>query len=73
MSKVFKIRPKRIKRVNGTVLTPDMEVIVTTRIHTQNPFYNGAAEIREQYMRIYGFDYKKACCYPTDFTFEIID
>ena len=33
MSKVFKIRPKRIKRVNGTVLTPDMEVIVTTSNH----------------------------------------
>ena len=73
MSKVFKIRPKRIKRVNGTVLTPDMEVIVTTRIYTQNPFYNGAAEIREQYMRIYGFDYKKACCYPSDFEYEKLD
>ena len=26
MSKVFQIRPKRIKRSNGTVLTPDMVV-----------------------------------------------
>lgn len=31
MSKVFRITPKRIKRANGTVLTPEMEIIVTTR------------------------------------------
>jgi len=30
MSKVFRITPKRIKRVNGTVLTPDMVITVTT-------------------------------------------
>ena len=24
MSKVFQVKPKRIKRSNGTVLTPDM-------------------------------------------------
>ncbi len=29
--KVFRIIPKRIKRTNGQVLTPDMEVTVTTR------------------------------------------
>ena len=52
---------------------PKIQLIGTTRIHTQNPFYNGAAEIREQYMRIYGFDYKKACCYPTDFDYEKLD
>ena len=32
--KVFRITPKRIKRVNGQVLTPDMEITVTTRSHT---------------------------------------
>ena len=26
---VFRITPKRIKRSNGTVLTPDMEITVT--------------------------------------------
>lgn len=57
--KVFRIRPKRIKRTNGTVLTPDMEVTVTTRMHTNDPFYNGGQEVAEMYMRIYGFDYKK--------------
>lgn len=30
MSKVFQIIPKRTKRVNGTVLTPEMMVTVTT-------------------------------------------
>ena len=34
MSKVFQVKPKRIKRVNGTVLTPEMTVTVTTSHHT---------------------------------------
>ena len=70
--KVFRITPKRIKRVNGLVLTPDMEITVTTRSHTYDPFYNGAKEIQEQYMRMYGFDYKKSCCTKGDFDFEIL-
>ena len=61
MSKVFRITPKRAKRSNGQVLTPDMSITVTTRSHTTTPFYNGAVEIKEQYMRMYQFDYKKAC------------
>ena len=72
MAKVFKVTPKRIKRVNGLVLTPDMVVIVTTQQHTSNPFSNGAKEIKETYMRIYGFDYQKANCYPSDFSFEVL-
>ena len=67
------IWPKRIKRSNGTVLTPDMEVTVTTLQHTTTPFYNGAKELQEVYMRIYAFDYKKACCYPSDFEFRKLD
>ena len=59
MSKVFRITPKRVKRSNGQVLTPDMSITVTTRSHTTTPFYNGAVEIKEQYMRMYQFDYKK--------------
>lgn len=50
MSKVFKITPKRIKRSNGLVLTPEMTVVVTTLQHTVNPFYNGAKEVHEAYM-----------------------
>lgn len=50
MNKVFRVTPKRIKRANGTMLTPEMGITVTTRIHTTDPFYNGAEEIKEQYM-----------------------
>ena len=53
MSKVFKVWPKRVKRVNGTVLTPEMVIVVTTKIHVSNPFSNGAQEIKDTYMRIY--------------------
>ena len=65
---VFRITPKRIKRSNGTVLTPDMEITVTVNNFT-DPFYNGAKEIQQMYMRIYGFDYKKANCHKSDFDF----
>jgi len=34
MSKVFQVKPKRLKRSNDTVLTPDMVVRVTTMQHT---------------------------------------
>ena len=59
--------------INGTVLTPDMVVTVTTMQHTATPFYNGAKEVQEAYMRIYAFDYKKACCNPNDFEFVKLD
>ena len=70
MSKVFRITPKRTKRTNGQVLTPEMTITVTTRSHTTTPFYNGAVEIKDQYMRMFQFDYKKACCSASDFVFE---
>ena len=73
MSRVFKVWPKRVKRVNGTVLTPEMVIVVTTKIHVSNPFSNGAQEIKETYMRIYQFDYKKANCYQTDFNYVALD
>lgn len=73
MSKVFRITPKRIKRYNGTVLTPDMVITVATRQHTTDPFYNGAQEIQEQYMRMFQFDYKRACCSKYDFDFVKLD
>lgn len=73
MSKVFRVTPKRIKRTNATILTPEMSIVVTTRQHTDNPFYNGASEIKEQYMRQYNFDYKKACCSANDFNYEKLD
>lgn len=73
MSKVFRLTPKRIKRVNGQVLTPEMSIVVTTRMSTSTPFYNGAEEVKEQYMRMFGFDYKKACCGQSDFEVEKLD
>lgn len=73
MSKVFRVTPRRIKRSNGTVLTPEMSVTVTTALHTTNPFYNGAKEIQEAYMRLYAFDYRKACCTQNDFEFVKLD
>ena len=73
MSKVFRITPKRIKRVNGTVLTPDMVITVTTRQHTSDPFNNGAVEIQEQYMRMFQFDYNRANCSKYDCDFIKLD
>ena len=73
MSRVFQVKPKRLKRSNGTVLTPEMVVTVTTMQHTATPFYNGAKEVQEAYMRLYAFDYKKACCNPNDFEFIKLD
>ena len=73
MSRVFKVTPKRVKRTNGTILTPEMEVTVTTQTHTSDPFYNGAKELKEAYMRMYGFDYQKACCSKNDFDFKKLD
>ena len=73
MSKVFRITPRRVKRVNNTVLTPEMSLIVTLNSHSSTPFYNGAKEVQEAYMRMYGFDYKKACCSANDFSFEKLD
>lgn len=58
MGNVFRVRPVRVKRANGQVLTPDMEITVTTQSYTSDPFYNGAKEIQEQYMRMYQFDYR---------------
>ena len=70
--KFFKVTPKRIKRANGTVLTSEMTVTVTTQMHTSTPFYNGAKEVAEAYMRLYGYEYKKACCNANDFDFKAL-
>lgn len=73
MGRVFAVRPKRIKRTHGQVLTPEMEITVTTKSYTCDPFYNGAKEIQELYMRMYQFDYKKSCCSKADFEFKQLD
>lgn len=73
MSRVFQVTPKRIKRTNGTVLTPEMTVTVTTKANSANPFANGAKELQGAYMRLYNFDYKKANCNAGDFEFKAQD
>lgn len=73
MSKVFQVVPKRIKRVNCTVLTPEMSVIVTTNQHPTTLFYNGAIELQAAYARQYGFDYRKAGCSANDFDYKKLD
>jgi hypothetical protein len=70
---VFKVTPKQIKKTNGTVLTPEMSIIVTTKSATSDPFYNGAKEIKEAYLRLYRFDYPKACCNKNDFDIVKLD
>lgn len=44
--KAFRITPKRIRRSNGQVLTPEMSVVVSTNL--SNPFNNGATEVAEE-------------------------
>ena len=73
MSRVFQLNRKAIKRSNGAVVTPEVVVTVTTMQRTFNPFYNGAKEVQAAYMRLYAFDYKKACCNPNDFEFKKLD
>ncbi|MCE5177998.1 MAG: DUF6140 family protein [Porphyromonadaceae bacterium] len=73
MAKAFRITPERIKRANGTVLTPEMTITVTTQQHTTNPFYYGANEIKEAYIRLFRFDFQKANCNKNDFDVEQLD
>lgn len=46
MGRVFAVCPKRVKRTNGQVLTPDMEITVTTLQYTSDPFYRGEGDTR---------------------------
>ena len=73
MSKVYRITPKAIHRTNNTVLTPEMEIIVTLERHTSDPFYNGAKEIKAMYMDRYGFDYERANATKSWFDYERLD
>ena len=73
MPKVFRITPKATHRANGTVLTPEMEIIVTLEHSTFDPFYNGAKEIQAMYMDKYGFDYRRANATKAWFDYEYLD
>lgn len=41
-------------------------------MHSTTPFANGAKEVVEAYMRIYGYDYKKACCSANNFEYQVL-
>lgn len=73
MSKVYRITPKATHRTNNTVLTPEMEIIVTLERHSSDPFYNGAKEIKAMYMDRYGFDYERENATKAWFDYERLD
>ncbi len=51
-----------------------MEVVVTTNNYTNNPFNSLTIDqVIDTYKRIYGFDYRKCSCMPTDFDFYPLD
>lgn len=70
--KVFRVWPKRIRRANGEILTPEMVVMVTTKCHTATPFANGGHEVRETYMNLYRCDIKKLGCSAGDFNYKAL-
>ena len=72
MSKQFKVCPKKPRNTNGVIISPAMEVIVITKSHTGDPFYNGAVEVKEAYQRLYGVDLKKGCYTRGDFEIQIL-
>ena len=49
-----------------------MTVTVTMQMHSVTPFVNEAKEVAEAYVRIYGYDYKKACCNAGDFDYQAL-
>lgn len=74
MHKVFRVVPKRNRSVNGESLAQGMDVVVTTKNPTNNPFNSlSLDQVIEAYKRIYGFDYRKCGCMPSDFDFYPMD
>jgi len=73
MARIFKVWPKRTTNRNGIRLSTEMEVTVTTKMPTSNPFYNGAAELKERYMFLYNVDLKKGCFNQNDFEWKALD
>lgn len=69
---VFRVWPKRTRKANGQILTPEMAVIVTTRFHCSTPFANGGKEVRQFYLNIYQCDIKKLGCSAGDFNYKLL-
>ncbi|WP_297624989.1 DUF6140 family protein [uncultured Rikenella sp.] len=72
MAKTFQVTPKRRQNRNGVIITPEMTAVVTTRIHRGDPFGDGASEVREAFMRLYGVDLKKGCYSKNDFDIKVV-
>ena len=70
--RVFRVWPKRIKRANGQILTPEMVVIVTTQYYAPTPFANGGQEVKRSNLSIYGCDIKKLGCGSGDFNYKAL-
>lgn len=73
MSKVFKVWPKKKRNTNGVIIAPEMDLVVTLKTNAGTPFYNGAEELKEAYMRMYGVDLKKGCYSSGDFEVQKLD
>lgn len=69
---VFRVWPKRTKKANGQILTPEMAVIVTTQFHCSTPFANGGKEVKQFYMSIYRCDLNKLGCSAGDFNYKLL-
>lgn len=69
---VFRVWPKRIRRGNGQVISPEMVVIVTLKHHATTPFAGSASEVKAAFMNIYRCDISKLGCNPNDFNYTAI-
>lgn len=69
---VFRVWPKRIRRANGQVISPEMVVIVTLKHHASSPFASAASEVKASYMNIYRCDISKLGCTASDFNYTAI-
>lgn len=69
----FRVWPKRVRRLAGQVIAPEMVVTVVTQVYATTPFYRGIEDVRVMYLNIYRIDIKQMGCTSGDFEFEIID
>jgi len=70
--RVFRVWPKRMKRSNGQIISPEMVVVVTMSTHASTPFVNGAKELKDMYRSMYHCDLSKLAINPGDFNYTIL-
>lgn len=73
VGKVFRVWPRRTKRLAGQVIAPEMVVTMVTQFYAPTPFARGLEEVRAAYLNIYRVDIKRMGCIQGDFFFEILD